>query len=122
MEAALKSVIQNLIDGTRDRSFEWEVGSRTNSYLLKLEKGTVSVSKWVGEDDNTGDSFQLVDILFTNNKSEEMEREIFSLENDETDYRILSNLHDTARKNAKKFDLMLSEIYTEIQKRSKVPF
>lgn len=116
MENKIKTAINNILKGTQMQKFSWEVAERNSEYRLRLGTGVVTVDKWIGTDDESGQEFSMADITIYNNAGVEVDRTIVSRQEEPGDYELLTTLYDAARRSALKVDQTLETLLGEIDK------
>jgi hypothetical protein len=116
MEDRLTKIIESLVKGTTSSKLNWQDTERDNEFVLKLEKGAITVDSWDNWSEEDNDVQSLVDIGFLNNLGESVERFTYS-SSDYSDYKKIMELHKLAKRNHLKIDETLDEILLEIERK-----
>lgn len=117
MDDRISEIVSALTRGTKEGKLEWQKTEREKEYMVKLDHGIITVDNWSGYDEETGDSYNLVDVGFLSKNGEVIDRVSFNQDSSRNDYQELINLHEAARRNNLKVDKTLDEILGEIQRK-----
>lgn len=117
MDAKIAKLIDQLIQGTQDKTFTWEATEKKSAYRLKMDKGAVQVERWTGTDQQSEVDHDMIDITFLKPIGEKVDTYRFSDIDEPSDHAQLRILHEAARRNALKVDEALAGLFGEIERR-----
>lgn len=104
-----KTLVEKLKEKTVKQEAIWSKTSRDEEFKLDLEKGAITVDRWLNEE--TGE--QLVDIAVINDRGDRIDSIYFS-QADKDDYKYLIELHTMAKRAYYKVDETFKSIFKEL--------
>jgi hypothetical protein len=103
-----KQLILKLAEKTAKKQVIWNKTTRDNEYKLSLEKGALTVDRWVDQETD----LDSVDLAIYNDRGDQIDR-IYVNERQE-DFDLFTDFHANVRRSYYKLDETIKSIFNEI--------